>query len=366
MMLFSDIESALIAAEAARRTAQFAFIGACISALISLIVAILAQQNSKKLKKIELKNSETLVRLNATLSERKSEQDARRDYDYEARKRLYKECEPLLFRLAEASENALHRVFSLARTARKGDFGPRRYNWFQSPGYYMISTIYHLIVPLAIFRLLQNKLTLVDLTVDQRISNQYLIAKHLYISFTEDFVLAEIDPTLEYAPFENGWEQKRVTMPAKYWRQGVTFGKLDKAVEGMIKQMPDGLERCMSFGEFETAFHEDLKNDKNIFGAFIDICLNFHPSQRPILWRILIIQAHLHAKLMETFVQHGATGFVTAIPSNFASTDLEKLDWRHPDEPQNESIILEPINVARIYLQKRLPTLFSFENNKRK
>lgn len=358
IMLFSNTESTLIAAEAARRTAQFALIGTCISALISLFVAILAQRNNKKLKQIELKNSETLTRLNATLAEHKSEQDARRDYDYEARKRLYKECEPLLFRLAEASESALHRIYSLARTARKGDFGPRRNNWLQSPGYYMASTIYHLVVPLAIFRLLQNKLTLVDLTVDQRISNQYLIAKYLYISFTEDFVLAEINPTLEYAPFENGWEEKREEMPSKYWRQGLTLGRLDIAVEGMIKQTPDGLDRCISFGEFETAFYKDLKNGGNLFGAFVDICLNFHPSQRPILWRILIIQAHLHAKLMETFVKHGATGFVTAIPSNFASTDLEKLDWRQPDEPKNQSIVIEPINVAKIYLQKRLPTLF--------
>ena len=250
------------------------------------------------------------------------------------------------------------RIFSLARTARKGDLGPNRPNWFQSPGYYMASTVYHLLVPLVVFRLLQNKLTLVDLTVDQRMSNQYLIAKWLYISFTEDFALAEMTPELGYKPFENDWEVKRDETPEKYWRQGLTLGRLDVAVEGMIKRMPDGLERCMSFGEFETAFVEDLKSNGITFGAIVDIFLYFHPAQRPILWRILVIQAHLHAKLMEAFMQHGATGFVTAVPADFAGADSVKLDWRHADEQQNESAVLKPVQLARDYLLTRLPKFF--------
>src|SRR5215218_7940770 len=139
-MLLADTESAIIAAEAARRTAQFALVGTGVTALISIVVAFYTQWSAKKtqreLKQLELGNNEELAKLNATLGKRKSEDDARRDYDYEARKRLYKECEPLLFRLAEASENGLHRIFSLARTARMGDLGPQRPNWLQSPGYY--------------------------------------------------------------------------------------------------------------------------------------------------------------------------------------------------------------------------------------
>jgi hypothetical protein len=307
-----------------------------------------------------------LEAIKSDFEDENAERRARRDYDYEARKRLYKECEPLLFRLSEASENALHRIFSIARTARMGDLGPQRESWFQSPGYYMASTIYHLLVPSVIFRLLQNKLTLVDLTVDERISNQYLIAKWLYISFTEDFVLAQITPTLGYEPFAKGWEEKRNKVPEKYWRQGVNLGRLDVAVEGMIKQMSDGIERCLSFGEFETAFYEDLQSGAARFGSFADIFLYFHPAQRPILWRILVVQAHLHAKLMETFMQHGTTGFVTVVPVDFAGADLVKLDWRYPGEHEDSSVILEPTRVARTYLQRRLPTLFVAESNEGK
>jgi hypothetical protein len=361
-MLFSDTESALIAAEAARRTSQFAFIGTILTMLITVIVAFLTQRSNKKtqheLKQLELNNSETLARLNAVLGERKSEEDARRDYDYEARKRLYREAEPLLFHLSEASENALHRIFSLVRTARRGDLGPKQSSWLRQPGYYMATTIYDLLAPVVIFRLLQDRLTLVDLTRDRRISNHYLLAKWLHISFTDDFVLAQMEPLLEYAPFINGWEKKRLAMPEKHWRQGHPLGKLDVSIETMVKPAQDGPGRCMSFGEFETAFYKDLKSDESKFAVFADMFLNFHPARRPILWRILVVQAHLHAALMGAFLEGGATGFVTDVPTNFLDVDLARIDWRDPTESLEETIIQEPVHVARAYLHKRLPILF--------
>lgn len=361
-MLFSGTESAVIAAEAARRTAQFALIGTCLTALITLIVAFLTQRSNKKtqreLKELELTNGEALAKLNAALGERKSEEDARRDYDYEARKRLYREAEPLLFRLSEASESALHRIFSLARTARNGDLGPEQPSWLQQPGYYMASTMYNLLAPAVIFRLLQDRLTLVDLTVDRRISNHYLLAKSLYISFTDDFVLAQIQPALEYNPFIDDWQEERYRQPEKHWRQGLPLGRLDAAIETMVKPMQDGPGRCMSFGEFEAAFYQDLKSEESKFAIFADIFLEFHPARRPILWRILVVQAHLHAALMGAFMERGTTGFVTDVPADFLAKDKGRIDWRSPSDSLEENVILEPVYVARAYLHKGLSTLF--------
>lgn len=53
--------------------------------------------------------------------EKKSAAAARRDYEYEAMKRLYTDVEPLLFQLYEALEEAQHRVASLCRTSRNGN-----------------------------------------------------------------------------------------------------------------------------------------------------------------------------------------------------------------------------------------------------
>src|ERR1700688_1501373 len=48
------------------------------------------------------------------------ETDARREYEYEARKRLYEECEPLIFQTLESAEVARRRVRSIARKSCNG------------------------------------------------------------------------------------------------------------------------------------------------------------------------------------------------------------------------------------------------------
>lgn len=341
-MLFADADSALIAAEAARRTALLALAGTSVTAIITILVAIITQRNNRK-----------IAELNATLAERKSELDARRDYDYEARKRLYKECEPVLFQMAEAAENALYRIFSLARTAREGDLP----GWLGSPDYYMTSTIYNILSPMVKFRLLQQRMTLVDLSVDARINDLYLIAKWLSVTFTDDFVLAEVDPKLEYKPFVSDWKEQRALSPQKHWRQGVALGRLDVAIENMIEQDSDGRSHCVTFGEFEKRFQSDLTSRGAIFGMFADIFHNFHPQQRPVLWRILVVQAHLNAALMRAFAKQGRTGFAFPIPTSFDGEDWSNLDWRSPKETIPEEEAREPIRVASSYLKDRIPTL---------
>ena len=155
---------------------------ALIGAAASLIVALMTYYGSRK-------TQEDIEKLKSALAERKSENDARRDYQYEARKRLYQECEPLLFQLSEVSEYAIFRVQSLARTARKGNLSSSDH-WLDGPGYYMASTIYNLLAPVAVFKLLQRRITFVDLTVEPQIRGQYQLAMAIYVSFTDDFVFA--------------------------------------------------------------------------------------------------------------------------------------------------------------------------------
>ena len=83
-------------------------IGAIIAALSSLIVAGISYFITRR-------NAHELESLKADLAEKQAEKNARRDYLYEARKRLYQEYEPLLFQLVELSESALKRIYALAR-----------------------------------------------------------------------------------------------------------------------------------------------------------------------------------------------------------------------------------------------------------
>src|SRR5918994_17922 len=190
-----------------------AILTAVLAALTSLAVAFVNYFGSRRTQK-------EVESLRAELAERKSEKDARRDYEYEARKRLYQECEPLLFQLCELSENALNRIYGLARSARTGNLDPPD-NWLDGPGYYMASTIYNLLAPVAVFKLMQRRLTFVDLTVEPRIKAQYNLAKHIAVSFTDDFDIAALHPPIEYDPTTPASRELREKNPAQFWRQGL-------------------------------------------------------------------------------------------------------------------------------------------------
>jgi len=84
-----------------------------------------------------------------------------RDYEYEAKKRLYHEIEPYLFLFSELSGSALSRIFRLASVAKEGKLYPNT-GWLSGPRYFINSTVYRMIAPLAAFKLIQRRLTIVD------------------------------------------------------------------------------------------------------------------------------------------------------------------------------------------------------------
>jgi DNA-binding protein H-NS len=104
---------------------------AIISAIIAIISILLANKNSKQLqvtdqryqiamKEMDLKHSEKISELESKLATKRDKETARREYEYDARKKLYEAYEPLLFQFNELAENALRRVIALARASRQG------------------------------------------------------------------------------------------------------------------------------------------------------------------------------------------------------------------------------------------------------
>jgi hypothetical protein len=361
LILQSPADAAVIAAEAARNTAYFALAGTIVTATFTVVISLLnnraARRNQAELQRIKQTSDTELARLAASLRTEEADQDARRDYTYEARKRLYKECEPLLFRFSEASENALHRVYSIARTARNGDLNPPK-SWFSGTGYYFSSTLYHLLVPCAVFRLLQEKLTLVDLEVDARIRDQYLLAKWVSLSFTDDFSLAQAAPRLHYTPFVQNWSIARQSDPARYWRQGVPVGRLDSAVDVLITVGANGVPRILTYGEFEKSLDADLRSGGAQYGIFADIFDEFHPRTRPILWRILVVQALLHREMLRVFrSRDGATRPIARIANAFPE-ELERLDWVSGAPLGSAAEVREPFDAAAQYFGSHLPIVF--------
>ncbi len=96
-------------------------LGPILVALVSGFVSyIVGKKNQRQVAELAEKTESVKSKLQEALAEKK----AGLDYEYDARKRLYQATEPLLFQLAELSEDALHRIYSLARVAKRGDLGP--------------------------------------------------------------------------------------------------------------------------------------------------------------------------------------------------------------------------------------------------
>lgn len=155
---------------------------ALITGVVSLVVTLFniyfGQRNQRSLERLkanlskeaELTKSQLQKEvefLKAQWADRNSADAAKRDYQYDAIKRLYAQVEPMLFQLYEALEEAHYRVRSLTRTSRSGSLRSDGDNWLADDGYYLRSTVYKLILPAAFFRLLQRRVTFVDINLDR-------------------------------------------------------------------------------------------------------------------------------------------------------------------------------------------------------
>ena len=146
---------------------------------------------------------------------------------------------------------------------REGNLGPNRY-WLSTDSYFMRSTIYRLLAPMAAYKLLQRMLTTIDLELDRSIRTQYTLAKVLYYTFSSSPDLAKSEPIIPYDPDQIGLElstmteserkENRSRHPDKFWLQGLKVGKLDILTENLIVSDKNSIPRIKSFGEFEREF----------------------------------------------------------------------------------------------------------------
>ena len=319
---------------------------ALIGGLASLLIAILGIFFTRR-------NQKALEKLKAEYADSKSEKDALRDYEYEAKKRLYHECGPLLFLLLESSERALKRIVGIARAASGGNLSGQD-TWF-SKNYYKLSTWHTLLQPAAIVNLIQKRLTLLDLSLDPLIYIQYSITKIIYQSFAHDFKLAKLSqPELKYDPHSPDAEEIKLSNPEEYYQQGIPIGILDNAIDSMIIKESNETWRLMSFAEFEREY---LNEDSNLHKAFkrIEYLFDqFHPKTRPVLWRILVVQANLYSILLQTRSMNSRALNISAIIEN-NTLDKTQFDWRNEKEKNEPGInIDEPSMIYKKYFDNNV------------
>jgi hypothetical protein len=322
-------------------------LAAFITGLVSLMVALWTYFSSKS-------NQRDLEILKGELAREKSENDARRAYEFEARKRLYQEYEPLLFQLNETADNAYYRIQSLARSARLGRLNANEGGWLSQYHYYAKSTLYKLFAPLAVFQMMKMKLTFVDINVDESIGVRYQLVKQLYLTYTDDFEFARLFKTLDYDPNIKAWQVLRKIQPQRYWRQGLPMGLLDQTIDLMIDSNNNSNQRLITFGEFDKMYG-NLQNERSAdLGPAWDIFHTFHPSERPVLWRVLICQAAIFRAIIR-LNSTDSRKITVKLVHNILFEDIEKdvVKFKWSDKVSIEEVY-EPFEVAKKYLKNKL------------
>jgi hypothetical protein len=284
-----------------------------------------------------------LEEFKAGLTEELAVRSARRSYEYDAKRRLYTQVEPLLFQLFEAAESAFHAVTSLARTQRLTHLP----EWLAEDAhpYYVRSITHRLFLPLAILRLIQRTTTLVDLSLDPSVRLRYALLKESYLTWTDDFGLAEIAPKLTYSPNEDDWVTLRKADPAAHWRQGLNIGGLDRLIDAMVVADSDPL-RPMNFGEWELAVTKN-KELKPAFDIVRDIFIGFEFHDRPVLGRLLVSYACMMHLLMSVYGKAAENLDLAELASGLSASDnVSGLKWWKDGE---RDVVAEVLP----YVQKR-------------
>ena len=254
-----------------------------------------------------------------------------------------------MFGLYEALEEAHYRVRSLARTARNGNLGITSRNWLAQEGYYLRSTAYKLILPVVIFRLMQRRLTFVDVNLDKRIGLLYLLMKLYSRSFTDDFDFARVVPKLPYDPNNDNWRNLAKGEPAVYVRQALLVGDLENIADSLLCKDDQEPLRPMFFGEFDRLLENTWKDDESIW-ELTSLIKNFSPEVRPVLRRLLITQACFGQLILATYDGDFSTKKLREQLQEIVSSPeiRRELAWAAGTEPA------EDLQVASEYLNERL------------
>jgi hypothetical protein len=203
---------------------------------------------------------------------------------------------------------------------------------------------------------------MVDLSLDPYISIQYEIAKAIYHTFSADYNIFDLvkKGDLDYEP-QLGNDYTEVQKqhlsqknPAKYKRQAVFVGVLEKLVDDMIiydKQIKKN--RILRYGEFEQEYFAKKTSawkDKYELVKIIRLLLNFQPKTHPIFWRILITQSILYTAL-KNIRSHELPPYIRSF--KFITPDeIKVFDWRQkPNEATDNEVLNQPFKIAEEYLQ---------------
>ncbi len=191
------------------------------------------------------------------------EKSAEREYNLEARKRLYSAIGPLRFQLLLACRDVSTRI---------NNYGSDDLSYSMTTrGYYGQSTLYRLLRPIAISELIERQITYADFSVDPTGVELLRLKKAAFMAFTDG------DTILNH-PNADWYDEK----------EHVFSGTLSRVASVLIIRDEDisSKERPMHFHEFQSFISDPQTFEE--FSPFNDILNSFTIAKKPIFWIRLV------------------------------------------------------------------------------
>ena len=178
-----------------------------------------------------------------------------------------------------------------------------QFDWLPTKGGLIRDLAYDLLAPIAFFRLCeQNESVKLILRILQIDILQLLCQS--YLSITQHYEFAKLDPPLSYKPEEVGWRRQRYLTPASSWLQGLSIEQLNERLDRFfLVQGLDDNKRLATREEFKAEFDQILRsrseNERRSLGVLINPLLGYNPIERPVYYRILNRQQQLYRSFIK-------------------------------------------------------------------
>lgn len=280
------------------------------AALVSAGGALWAFWTARRLERDKAEAAQQLKRLEAQLGAEGRLQDARTRYEWEARTRLYEEVEPVLFLTGEVMEMTFARIANMAQAGAAGRLGAHEASWLRGPdNYYLLTTVFRVLRPLACLRMMTEKLTRLDFSLDARVQAAYVLGKMYRDVLSGPFDLAGQAPVRPYRYVGHEAAQPyRVDDEPVQHMQHLYTDELEAIVDTLLVRDAEGRASLKRYGEFRAELLEPGHETARRLAPALLLFRGMAPERRPVLWRALLACALIAKVMLDVLAERAGAG----------------------------------------------------------
>jgi hypothetical protein len=216
----------------------------------------------------------------------------------------------VLFLTGEVMEMTFGRIANMAQAGAAGRLGAGPDSWMTGPeDHYLISTIFRVLRPLACHRMMMEKLTRLDFSLDARVQAAYVLAKMYRDVLSGPFDLVKGAPALRYDylhPAE-GQAYRVAHEPVEHIQHFYT-DELEAIVDALLVRDAEGRLALKRYGDFRTEQKDPAHATARLMRPALRLFEGMAPQSRPVLWRGLLACALIAKVMLDVLAERGASG----------------------------------------------------------